>query len=75
MESSEEPSSIIKTKLLWLIILSAIAIIILPLFIIWFLFVLPDTVRIVATFLIIIGWGIAAGYKDWILAKSKEEEK
>lgn len=71
----EEPSSIIKTKLLWVIILSAIAIIVLPLFVIWFLLVLPDIVRVIATFLIIICWGIAAGYKDWILAKSEEEEK
>lgn len=71
----EEPSSIIKTKIIWLTIFSAIVILILPLVIIWFLLVLPDIVRIIVTFLIIIGWGIAAGYKDWVLAKRKEEEK
>lgn len=75
MENGEEEPSIIKTKLLWIIILSAIAIIVLPLVVIWFLLVLPDIIKVIATFLIVICWGIAAGYKDWILAKRKEEEK
>jgi len=73
MEEDEEPSSIIKTKFLWIIIFSAIAIIVLPLVVLLCLFILPDSLRIPVTFLIIIGWGVAAGYKEWILNKSKEE--
>jgi hypothetical protein len=30
--------------------------------------------RVVATISIIVLWGIFSGYKDWVIAKRKEEE-
>jgi len=33
---------------------------------------LPATAKAIALFGIIIGWGIAGGYKDWIQARRKE---
>jgi hypothetical protein len=42
--------------------------------IIWFILYLPGELKVVATILIIIGWGVAAGYKDWLQNKRREEE-
>lgn len=36
---------------------------------------LPPPYNAVATFLLIIGWGIAAGYKDWRISKEKEAKE
>jgi len=58
-----------------MIILLTSLIIILPLVIIWFILQLPPSLALVATVLLIILWGVAAGYKDWILYKEQEEER
>ncbi|MEM0058217.1 MAG: hypothetical protein QXG09_05050 [Candidatus Bathyarchaeia archaeon] len=60
---------------IWMIILLTSLIIILPLVIIWFILQLPPSLALVATVLLIILWGVAAGYKDWILYKEQEEER
>jgi hypothetical protein len=36
---------------------------------------LPPPYNAIATFFLIIGWGIAAGYKDWRMSKEREEKK
>ena len=68
-------SWILSEEWLWLIVLSFIAILVGPLLIVWFILVLPPELKILATILIIVGWGVAAGYKDWLKAKRKEEEQ
>lgn len=60
---------------LWIIILALIAILVVPILIIWLILALPAELKMVSTFLIIIGWGVAAGYKDWLVEKRREEEK
>lgn len=35
---------------------------------------LPVQYRGLATFGIIFGWGIVAGYKDWVISKRQEEK-
>jgi len=50
-------------------------VVVLPLVLVWVIMYLPPEMKIAATFLIIIGWGIAAGYKDWIISKREEERK
>jgi uncharacterized membrane protein YidH (DUF202 family) len=68
-------SWILSEEWLWIIILSFIAILVGPLLIVWFILALPGELKILATILIIVGWGVAAGYKDWLQAKRKEEEQ
>ncbi|MGB9778162.1 MAG: hypothetical protein ACPLW8_02050 [Candidatus Bathyarchaeales archaeon] len=67
-------SWILHERWFWIIALSVIAIFIVPFFIVSFILALPQELRIVATILLIVSWGIVAGYKDWIQSKRKEEE-
>lgn len=61
---------------LWIIVLAVLLICTVSIVLVWFILLLPSVeLRLIATFLLIIGWGVAAGYKDWIIAKHKEEEK
>ena len=66
---------ILTEKWLWIIILGIIAIIAIPLVVVWIILNLPPVLRLVATVFIIIGWGIAAGYRDWVMSKRREEER
>lgn len=68
-------SSILTEEWLWIIILSLILILILPLVVVWVILKLPPILKVVATVVLITGWGIVAGYKDWILSKRKEKER
>lgn len=65
---------IFSEKWMWIIILGIIAIITIPLITVWIILKLPPALRLVATILIILGWGIAAGYRDWVLSKRREAE-
>ncbi len=67
--------SIFSEQWLWIVIGALAAIVVLPLLIVWVILSLPDYLKIVATILIVIGWGFAAGYKDWLVAKRHEEVK
>jgi len=60
---------------LWIIVFSLILIIVLPFAIIWFILTLPPELSFTATIIIIVMWGVAAGYKDWTIQKRKDEEK
>ncbi|MEM2144014.1 MAG: hypothetical protein QW279_01530 [Candidatus Jordarchaeaceae archaeon] len=68
-------SEVVFNKWFWTIALSVFLIIFLPLAIIWFILNLPPILRIFATIAIVILWGVVSGYKDWLIAKRKEEEK
>ncbi|MEM3697924.1 MAG: hypothetical protein QXQ94_10615 [Candidatus Bathyarchaeia archaeon] len=67
-------SWMLSEKWLWIIIVLIIIVFTLPGVVVWFILTLPIELKFLSTILIIIGWGIAAGYKDWILAKRQEEE-
>lgn len=67
--------SIFSEEWLWLTILALIAILVLPLMIVWLILALPGELKLVATIVIVIGWGVAAGYKDWLVARRHEEER
>lgn len=68
-------SSILTEKWLWIIILLLIVIMVGPLFIAFFILLLPFPFNTIATILLVVGWGIAAGYKEWILEKKKERKR
>lgn len=62
------------SKWTWIIIASVILIMVIPLIVVWTVLQLPPEIRLIATISIIVLWGVVAGYKDWIIAKRKEEE-
>ena len=63
------------SKWLWITVFSALAVIVTPLIVVWGILNLSSDIRIVATILIIILWGVVSGYKDWVLSKRKSEEE
>ena len=68
-------SWIFSEEWLWIIVIALVAILVLPLLIVWVVLMLPAELKIVATILIVVGWGIAAGYKDWVVARRREDER
>ncbi len=68
-------ASILKEKWLWYIILALILILVMPLVVIWMITYFPPELKLVATILLIVGWGVAAGYRDWVVHKRKEEKQ
>lgn len=61
-------------KWLWIIIVAMAAIVILPLTIMSIILLSPSWLSTVFVILIIISWGIAGGYKEWLLHKHKQEK-
>jgi len=60
---------------LWITV-SCLALIALgPFFVLSFILALPQELMGVATLMLILGWGIAAGYKDWVIARRQEEKR
>jgi hypothetical protein len=68
-------SSFIFEKWIWITIGCCIAVLILPYSVLLMISMLPDALKAVAVFTIIILWGIAAGYKDWLMDVKKRKEK
>lgn len=66
--------SILSSKQFWILVLIGLLILITPFVIVFILLMLPFPYNTIATLGIFVMWGIAAGYKDWMLAKRKEEE-
>jgi hypothetical protein len=66
---------IIFHKWLWIIIILLITILIIPFIIIWLILLLPSPYNMIATLMIIVFWGVVAGYKEWVLFKRNEELK
>ena len=61
-------------KWLWIIIGAMCTIVIVPFFIMSIALMSPAWFSATMMILVIIGWGIAGGYKDWSLHKRKEEK-
>lgn len=66
---------VLSDRWFWIIVVSAALIIIIPLIVIWTIFYLPPELKLVATIFIVILWGVASGYKDWVISKRKSEEE
>jgi hypothetical protein len=67
--------AIMTSRWYWFIVAAAALIITAPYFILMLLISLPPPWNALTFFLIIGGWGVASGYKDWVIFKSKEEKK
>jgi hypothetical protein len=67
-------SFIIREKWIWIIIGACILAGVLPLVVIWLLFMLPGILGSVFVWTIIFSWAIGAGYKDWVVDRRKKEK-
>lgn len=66
---------VLREEWYWIIVVAIILVFVLPLAIVWLILNLPPAARMIATIVIIVVWGVVAGYKDWLISKRKEEEK
>lgn len=67
-------NSVLTEKWLWIIIITILLILLTPLLIIWFILMLPTPFNMVAVICLLLAWGVAAGYKEWVLSKTREKE-
>lgn len=58
----------------WIVVVGMILILVVPLIVVWTIIQMPPELRLVATISIIVLWGVVAGYKDWVIAKRREQE-
>ena len=66
---------ILKEKWLWITIVAVTCVVVIPLVVVMLVLNLPSELRLVATIVIFICWGVVAAYKDWVKSKREEEEK
>lgn len=66
-------SFIIREKWIWIIISMCILVLVVPYALMWMILQMPDVLRAFLVWFIILGWGIAAGYKDWLMDRRKRE--
>lgn len=59
----------------WIIVGALTLIVVVPLIVVWVIVELPPEVRLIATILLIVIWGVVSGYKDWIVSGRQEKEK
>jgi len=69
------PSSFLTEKWLWIIIGSLVLILVTPLIVLWVILTLPPVLKVTATIILLICWGIVAGYKDWIVSSRGEKKQ
>jgi len=67
-----EIKEILSEKWFWIIVLSLILILVGSMVIVLVIVYLPSPYNAILTILIIVVWGIAAAYKDWLKEKEKE---
>jgi hypothetical protein len=68
-------SFIIREKWVWIIIGMCILVMVGPYLLMLVILQLPDVLRASLVWLIILGWGIAGGYKDWLTDAEKRKQK
>jgi hypothetical protein len=67
-------SYIILEKWIWITIGACILIMIAPYVVLWMILQMPEVLRPFFVGAIVISWGIAAGYKDWLMDAKKREK-
>jgi len=69
-------SKVLKENWFWLIILLVALIVAVPFVVIYLVFLLPP-IWGPALFMValMVVWALVSGYKDWVIAKRKEEEE
>lgn len=59
----------------WITVFSVVLIVTVPFLVVWGILYLPPVWAFVATISIIVLWGVAAGYKDWVVSKRRQSEQ
>lgn len=67
-------SGILTERWVWIIILSLIAILVVPLIVVLVILALPPLLKVAATIGIVVLYGIAAGYKEWVINKREKQK-
>lgn len=62
-------------KWFWITVLSVSLIVTVPFIAVWGILYLPPVWALVATIGIIILWGVASGYKDYVVSKRRQSEE
>ena len=68
-------SSTLLDRWAWILVVATTLIVVLPLAVIWLILQLPEMLRLAATIVIFIVWGVVSGYKDWLISKRRESEQ
>ena len=68
-------SEILTEKWFWIVVLLLSIVIVGALLLVYLIVLLPFPFNTILTILLVVGWGIAAGYKEWIMSKSKEKKE
>lgn len=63
---------ILKEIWLWITILACIAVAVGAFFLIWLILQLPEEYRGAAVIALFVAWGVAGGYKDYLLAREQK---
>ncbi|MEM1551138.1 MAG: hypothetical protein QXO15_05350 [Nitrososphaerota archaeon] len=66
---------VLSDKWFWIIVISAVLIIIIPFIVVWTIIYLPPELKLVATICLVIFWGVVSGYKEWVISKRKSEKE
>lgn len=64
-----------KEKWFWLILLALVSVILIPFILVTIILNLPPILRVVATVFLVVGWGVAGAYRDWLREKREQEKK
>jgi len=62
------------SRWLWITILACSAVVIGPFIVLYMMFLLPQPLGPISVIALLIGSGIAGGYKDWVIARRNEEK-
>jgi hypothetical protein len=66
---------IFKEKWFWIILAALVSVILIPFMLVMVILNLPPILRVVATVLLVLCWGVVAAYKDWIKEKHEQKKK
>jgi len=61
-------------KWFWITILGCWAVMIGPFIFLTLMIYLPAPVKVAGLFCLLVGWGVASGYKDWVQARRQEQK-
>jgi amino acid transporter len=68
-------SEVLTERWLWIIIITVCLVIATPLAVVWVILNLPFPFNTIAIILLVVLWGVVAGYKEWVIEKRKEKEE
>jgi len=66
---------IFQDKWFWIILVALLSVFLIPFVVVMVILNLPPVLRVFGTVLLVLCWGVAAAYKDWVKEKNKQEKK